>query len=34
MAMTFGDVVTIMDIAKGAGADRIGLITKPLEKGS
>ena len=30
----FGDVATIIDIAKGAGVDRIGLITKPIEKGS
>jgi len=32
--VTFGDVATIIDMAKGAGVDRIGLITKPLEKGS
>ena len=32
--LDFGDVAAIIDIAKGAGADRIGLITKALEKGS
>ena len=30
----FGDVATIIDIAKGAGVDRIGLITKALKEGS
>jgi biopolymer transport protein ExbD len=30
----FGEVATIIDIAKGAGVDKIGLITKPIEKGS
>jgi len=30
----FGDVAAIIDIAKGAGADRIGLITNLIEKGS
>ena len=30
----FGDVAAIIDIAKGAGVDRIGLITKAIEAGS
>ena len=30
----FGDVAAIIDIAKGAGADRIGLITNQIKKGS
>ena len=30
----FGDVAAIIDIAKGAGVDRIGLITKAIEKES
>lgn len=32
--VNFGDVAVIIDTAKGAGADQIGLITKALEKGS
>ena len=30
----FGDVAAIIDIAKGAGVDRIGLITGAMETGS
>ncbi|MGD1104931.1 MAG: biopolymer transporter ExbD [Terriglobia bacterium] len=30
----FGDVAAIIDIAKGAGVDKIGLITKAMEEGS
>ena len=30
----FGDVAAIIDIAKGAGIDKIGLITKSLEEGA
>jgi len=30
----FGDVAVIIDIAKGAGVDKIGLITKAIEAGS
>ena len=29
----FGDVANIIDIAKGAGIDKIGLITKAIEEG-
>lgn len=31
--LQFGDVAEIIDIAKGAGIDKIGLITKALEQG-
>jgi len=31
--LPFGDVATIIDIAKGAGLDKIGLITKAVEEG-
>jgi len=31
--LAFGDVAQIIDIAKGADIDRIGLITKELEEG-
>jgi biopolymer transport protein ExbD len=31
--LPFGDVAQIIDIAKGAGLDKIGLITKELEQG-
>lgn len=31
--LPFGDVANIIDIAKGAGIDKIGLITKALEAG-
>ena len=30
----FGDVAAVIDIAKGAGIDKIGLITKAIEEGS
>ena len=30
----FGDVAAIIDVAKGAGVDKIGLITKAIEAGS
>jgi len=31
--LPFGDIATIIDIAKGAGIDKIGLITKAVEEG-
>jgi len=31
---SFGAVATVIDIAKGAGIDKIGLITKAIEEGS
>jgi len=31
--LPFADVATIIDIAKGAGIDKIGLITKAVEEG-
>jgi biopolymer transport protein ExbD len=31
--LEFGDVAQIIDIAKGAGLDKIGLVTKALEEG-
>ena len=31
---SFGEVAQIIDIAKGAGIDKIGLIPKPLEEAS
>jgi biopolymer transport protein ExbD len=31
--LQFGDVAEIIDIAKGAGLDKIGLVTKALEEG-
>ena len=30
----FGAVAQVIDIAKGAGIDKIGLITKAIEEGS
>jgi len=30
----FGDVAKVIDIAKGAGLDKIGLITKAIEEGN
>jgi len=33
-SLKFGDVATVIDIAKGAGIDKIGLITKAVEEGS
>jgi biopolymer transport protein ExbD len=32
--LQFGDVAEIIDIAKGAGIDKIGLVTKALEEGT
>ena len=32
-SLPFGDVATVIDIAKGAGIDKIGLITNKLEQG-
>jgi biopolymer transport protein ExbD len=29
----FGDVAAVIDVAKGAGIDKIGLITKAIEEG-
>jgi biopolymer transport protein ExbD len=31
--LPFADVAQIIDVAKGAGLDKIGLITKELEQG-
>jgi biopolymer transport protein ExbD len=31
--LQFGDVAELIDIAKGAGIDKIGLVTKALEEG-
>ena len=31
--LNFGDVATVIDIAKGAGIDKIGLITQKIEAG-
>ena len=31
--LQFGDVAEVIDIAKGAGLDKIGLVTKALEEG-
>ena len=33
-SLQFSDVATVIDIAKGAGIDKIGLIPKPLEEAS
>src|SRR5438874_7324785 len=33
-SLPFGEVATVIDIAKGAGIDKIGLIPKPLEEAS
>ena len=30
----FGDVAAVIDVAKGAGIDKIGLITKAIEEGN
>ena len=30
----FGDVAEVIDVAKGAGIDKIGLITKAIEEGN
>lgn len=32
--VVFGDVAQVIDIAKGAGIDKIGLITKAIEEGN
>ena len=32
-AVLFGDVAQVIDIAKGSGIDKIGLITKAIEEG-
>jgi biopolymer transport protein ExbD len=32
--VTFGAVAEVIDIAKGAGIDKIGLITKAIEEGN
>jgi biopolymer transport protein ExbD len=32
--VAFGEVAEVIDIAKGAGIDKIGLITKAIEEGS
>jgi biopolymer transport protein ExbD len=31
--LTFGDIAQIIDIAKGAGIDKIGLMTQAVEEG-
>jgi len=31
--LTFSDVATVIDVAKGAGIDKVGLITQNLEEG-
>jgi biopolymer transport protein TolR len=33
LTLPFGDVAEIIDIAKGAGIDKIGLITRQMEQG-
>ena len=33
-SVNFGDVAQVSDIAKGAGIDKIGLITKSIEEGN
>jgi biopolymer transport protein ExbD len=33
-SVSFGDIAQVIDIAKGAGIDKIGLITKALEEGN
>ncbi len=33
-SVSFGDVAQVIDIAKGAGIDKIGLITKAIEEGN
>jgi biopolymer transport protein TolR len=33
-SVNFGDVAQVIDIAKGAGIDKIGLITKSIEEGN
>ena len=33
-SVNFGDVAQVIDVAKGAGIDKIGLITKAIEEGN
>ena len=33
-SVAFGDVAQVIDVAKGAGIDKIGLITKAIEEGN
>ena len=33
-SVSFGDVAQVIDIAKGSGIDKIGLITKAIEEGN
>jgi biopolymer transport protein ExbD len=33
-SVSFGDVAQVIDVAKGAGIDKIGLITKAIEEGN
>jgi biopolymer transport protein ExbD len=33
-SVSFGDVAAVIDVAKGAGLDKIGLITKAIEEGN
>jgi biopolymer transport protein TolR len=33
-SVAFGDVAAVIDVAKGAGLDKIGLITKAIEEGN
>jgi biopolymer transport protein TolR len=33
-SVSFGDVAQVIDVAKGAGLDKIGLITKAIEEGN
>jgi biopolymer transport protein TolR len=32
-ALRYGEVVTIIDLAKGAGADKVGLVTESMRRG-
>jgi biopolymer transport protein ExbD len=32
--VNFGDVAAMVDMAKGAGVEKVGLITKAIEAGS
>jgi len=32
--VSFGDVAEVIDVAKGAGIDKVGLITKSIEEGN
>jgi biopolymer transport protein TolR len=33
-ALRYGDVVEVMDVAKGAGVERIGIITEAMQRGA